>query len=94
MVSPALSERPPVASSSAGIKEMYFSPNRVLGTIWAVTSAGTLSMSSGFMPSVKLISSPTTFTSRTSPTIIPRSLMSAFSGRFRPAFTPVSVTLS
>ena len=74
MVSPAFSLGPAVESGSDGISETYFSPNSVLGTIWAVTSAGTSSMSSGFMPSVKLTSSPTTFTSRTSPTIMPAQL--------------------
>ena len=92
MVSPAWmgSEEPP----SGGTSETYFSPNRVLGTIEPVTSAGIVSVWSGKSPSVSSAPSPLDSISRTSPTMTPRILTSARAGSWRPILEVSRVTSS
>ena len=59
------------------MRETYFSPNSVLGTIEPVTFAGTTPLLSLNRPRVSSAPSPVDVMSMTSPTITPRIFTSA-----------------
>ena len=70
--------------SSGMIRETYFSPNSVLGTIEAVTLAGMVSIWLGNSPSVSTAPSADVSAASTSPTMTPRILTSARAGIWSP----------
>ncbi len=80
--------------SSGTISDTYFSPNSVLGTIEPVTFSGMSSSWPLKMPRVISAPSLVDVVSRTSPTMTPRILTSARSGRLRPMFVVRRVTFS
>ena len=92
MVSPALIG---VADASSGtIRETYFSPKSVLGTIEAVTFSGMVSTWLGNRPRVSSAPSELALMSSTSPTSTPRIFTSARAGSCRPMFDVWTVTRS
>src|SRR4051794_14558466 len=84
-----------VLSASEGMtSSTYFSPNRVLGRIEAVTFFGISPILFGLMPSVRTAPLAPDFIWRTSPTITPRTLTSAREGSWSPTVSVFSLTLS
>ena len=83
------------ASGRAGSwRATYFSPNRVLGMIRAVTFAGMVSIESGKRPSVSVAPSRVASVASTSPTWTPRIFTSARAPSCRPILEDRSATSS
>ena len=76
------------------MRETYFSPKRVLGTIEAVTFSGIVSIWLGNRPRVSWAPSEVALMSSTSPTITPRIFTSARAGSCRPIFDVSTLTRS
>ncbi len=92
MVSPALIGE--ADASSGMIRETYFSPKSVLGTIDAVTLSGIVSTWLGKSPSVSSAPSAVALMSSTSPTMTPRIFTSARAGSCSPILEVSTLTRS